>query len=118
MPTDYDGYRMLWYRCHTRPRDPASSPPLGHAGAGTGPRARAAPAAPRVLATRRPAERLDPRWALDPVRPLAALGALDPARPGDTGTARTAGRRGPAPAAARCVAGRRRPRGAPVGAPA
>src|SRR5436305_14955195 len=123
MPTDYDGYRMVWYGCHTRPRDPAHSPPPGHAGAGTGTRACRAPAtagvvADRGTAARDPTERLDPRWALDPVRPLAPLGTLDPARAGGTAATRAAGRRGPAPAAGRCAGAVRRARGAPVGAPA
>src|SRR2546423_3710271 len=124
MPTDYDGYRMLWYGCHTRPRDPASSPPLGHAGAGTGTRAGGTPAAAAVLATGDPAKRPDPRWSLDPVRPLdpvwpfAAVRTVDPARPRGTATAGDAGRCRAAPPAGRRVArlprARRRPGGAPA----
>src|SRR5436190_16578251 len=118
MPTDYDDYRMVWYGCHTRPRDPASSPPLGHAGAGTRTGAGGTPATTGVRAAGDPAERFDPRWALDPVRPLAPVRTLDPARASGTAPAGPAGRRRPAPAWRGCVAGLRRPRGAPVGAPA
>src|SRR4051794_18835581 len=118
MPTDYDGYRMLWYGCHTRPRDPASCPPLGHTGAGTGTRAGGTPAAAAVLATGDPAERPDPRWSLDPVRPLAAVRTLDPARPRGTASAGDAGRCRAAPPESRRSAGLRWPRGGPVGAPA